>query len=299
MTRALLIRNPVARKALPSRTMHELLGLARSAGWEIDATDTERAGHATELASGAAARGIDVVVVYGGDGTINDAVNGLAGSNTALAVLRGGTANVWAKETRCPRNPVRAMQAILSGERRRVDLGNAGGRYFLLMASAGFDATVVSRVGPRLKRRAGALAYIITGVRAAFGGGGHRVRMSADGVSRDTPLFWLLLSNVRLYGGLAQITPGALVNDGQLDVALMRRGGPLRLLLDGMRVLLKRPSANVWRQRVVSLSIETPGIPVQVDGEPHGVTPLQFDVAPAALDVIVSGGLRSPLWGQV
>ena len=101
---------------------------------------TERAGHATEIARDAAARGVDVIVVNGGDGTINEAINGIAGTATALATLRGGTANVWAGEIGMDRDPVKAMRQIVRGERRRIDLGRADGRCFLLMAGVGFDA---------------------------------------------------------------------------------------------------------------------------------------------------------------
>lgn len=298
MTRALLIRNPVSRKKLTRDKLAAVVAVARDAGWEIAEAATERAGHAMELARTAATGGVDIVIVYGGDGTVNDAVNGLAGSRTALGVLRGGTANVWAKEIRQPKDAVAAMRAIVAGERRRIDLGRAGERYFLLMAGVGMDARIVEQASEKWKRRIGALAYIITGVRVALTAKTQPVMVVVDGHSREMPLYWLLAGNTRSYGGVVNITHRALVDDGLLDIALMRRGGGWRLIVDGVRVFLGRHerSPNVGYLTVHSLSIDTPGLPVQIDGEPFGQTPLALEAAPGALEVIVPAGLVSPLF---
>ncbi len=281
-------------------TLSAVLSVAVGAGWQIETINTDAAGHATEIARDAAARGVDVVVVYGGDGTINEALNGLAGSETALAVLRGGTANVWAKETQCAKDPVASMRAIVGGVRRRVDLGRANGRYFLLMAGLGLDAAIVSRVGARMKRRLGALAYIIAGVPAALRTKPWRVRMIVDGAPTDTLLYFMLLGNTRSYGGVTNITYRAQVDDGLLDLALMRRGGVLRLLLDGIRVLFRRHdrSPNVTYAKVTSVDIETPGVPVQIDGEAFGETPMRFEIVPRAMAVIVPRDLETPLFAR-
>jgi YegS/Rv2252/BmrU family lipid kinase len=294
---ALLIRNPVARHALDDATLARAMDIARVAGWQIETVDTERAGHATPLARDAASRGVDVVIVHGGDGTLNDAVNGLAGTQTGVAVLRGGTANVWAKEARLPKDPVRAMRAIVAGERRRIDLGVANGRYFLLMCGVGLDAAIVARVGSRMKRRLGALAYIVAGVTAVFRTKAWQTDVAIDG-SAERSLYWLLAGNTRSYGGMVNITHRALADDGQLDVALMRRGGVPRIIADGVRVLLRRHdrSPNVRYTRARTLEIAAPGIPIQLDGEACGQTPLRLEVAPLALNVIVPSGLRSPLF---
>lgn len=300
MTRALLIRNPVSRTRISDARLAQVCDIALAAGWEIELRDTDRSGHATQIARDAAARGMDVVVVHGGDGTINEAVNGLVKTSTALAVLRGGTANVWAKETQCAKDPVASMRAIVDGERRRVDVGLAGGRHFLLMAGVGLDARIVRRVNPSWKRRIGAAAYILAGARAAFGSGSTRVRMMMDGGDAESWLYWMLIGNTRNYGGVVDITFRAEVDDGLFDVALMRRGGAWRLLIDGVRVLLKRHdrSSNVLYTRVRSIEITTPGVPVQIDGELHGETPMRFEVVAGALDVIVAQGLTSSLFGR-
>lgn len=296
--RALVIRNPASRRALSEQKLRAVLQAARDAGWRIEAVATDAAGHATELARQAAISGVDVVVVHGGDGTINEAVNGLAGTNTALAVLRGGTANVWAKETQCAKDPVASMRAITSGVRRRVDLGRAGGHYFLLMAGIGLDAAIVPRVSVRLKRRLGAAAYIVGGIATALRTKAWPVELKLDGAPAETSLYWMIAGNTRLYGGVTRITHRAVADDGLLDIALMRRGGVHRLLADAVRLLLRRHdrSPNIRHLRTHELEISTPGIPVQVDGEYIGKTPMRIVCVPLALHVIVPRGLESPLF---
>jgi YegS/Rv2252/BmrU family lipid kinase len=300
VTTALLIRNPVARHALSDERLNQVIDVAVAAGWQIETVATDRSGRATELARAAAERGVDVVIVHGGDGTLNEALNGLAGTATAVAVLRGGTANVWAKETQCAKDPVASMRAITTGVRRCVDLGRAGDRYFLLMAGVGLDAAIVPRVSGRMKRWLGPAAYIIAGIGAAMRFKTRVVRMTIDGEPLETPLHWLLAGNTRSYGGVIKLTDLAVVDDGLLDVALMRRGGAWRLIADGARALFgrHRGSRNVLYRRARTIEIAHAGIPVQVDGEPCGETPLRIDVVPQALDVIVPRGLDSPLFAR-
>ena len=297
--RALAIFNPVARGAPPIERVREAIEALD--GWETELQATEAAGHAIELAREAAARGLDAVVACGGDGTVNEVANGLAGSPTALAVVRGGTANVWAKEARLPRDPAGAVRLLAEGELRTVDLGRAGDRYFLLMAGIGFDATIVRRMSGVLKRRLGAAAYLIQGLRCVLTYRTVRAELSADGDPQSDGLYWLLLGNTRSYAGVLNLTHQARADDGKLDLCLLRRGGLLRLAWLAPWVLLGRHHrrAHVLYQQVTSLEVTTPGLPVQVDGEYLTETPLRFEVAPGALRVVVPRGVRNPLFGGV
>lgn len=131
---------------------------ALSADHEVSVAETARRGHATRLALGAVARGIDAVVVLGGDGTLNEAANGLAGSSTALAALPGGSTNVFARTLGLPDDPIEAtgvlLDALAHGSIRRIGLGSVNGRYFLFHVGIGYDAAVVAEVERRgsLKR---------------------------------------------------------------------------------------------------------------------------------------------------
>lgn len=303
MARCVLINNPVSRHSLTDDRLEAVLRIAREAGWDVTCTATQYRGHATEIARVHADDAADVVLVAGGDGTINEAVNGMMASSrrAALAVLPGGTANVWAKETHMPKRPEAAMRAIITGQPRQVDLGRAGERYFLLMAGVGFDAEIVPRVSTRMKRWLGAAAYIVKGAPAAFRADTPEARYQLDGAVRKSPLFWMLIGNTRSYGGLIDISYRARADDGVLDVCMMYRGGVWRLLADGARLLRKRHdrSPNVDYICCRSVDVFTPGLPVQIDGEYAGKTPLRIDVAPLALTVIVPTGLRTPLLHEV
>lgn len=294
--RALLIVNPAARGAPP-------IGKLRAAaealnGWETSLNETSAAGDATDMAREAARMGIDVVVACGGDGTVNEVANGLAGSETALAAVRGGTANVWAKEIGLPKDPAKAIGLLPNGDRRTVDLGLAGDRYFLLMAGIGFDASIVQRVSSSLKRRLGAIAYAIPAIGRAFGHRAVEADLVVDGEPKPSPLYWLLLGNTRNYGGVLGLTHMARTDDGLLDVCLLQHGGPPRLAWLALWALFKRHQhrAEVVYEKVRSLDVQTPGLPVQIDGEYLGETPMTFSVAPGALHVIVPHGSENPMF---
>jgi len=296
--RCLLIRNPVSRGALSDVRLDATLQIARDAGWHVECAVTERVGHAIEIARGAAARDIDVIIVNGGDGTINEVINGFVGRrDIALAVIPGGTANIWAKEIRVPKDPEAAMREIVGGERRRVDLGRAGDRYFLLMAGIGFDGAIVPDVSASMKRRFGASAYFVKGALDALRLKTCAVNGRIDGVAREGPMYWMLISNTRSYGGLIDIMYRAEADDGLLDVGVMRRGGAWHLLADGARLVFKRHdrSPNVDYIKARTIEIDTPDLPIQIDGEYAGTTPMRFEIVPSALTVIVPAGLQTPL----
>ena len=303
--RALLILNPTARGAPPREWLRE--GIDALDGWEATISQTESAGHAIELARDAAANGLDAVVACGGDGTVNEVANGLAGSQTAMAVVRGGTANVWSKEVKLPRKPADAVRLLSTGERRVVDLGRAvysagadgdSERYFLLMAGIGFDASIVRQASGKLKRRLGAAAYLLQAARSVFSHRAVAVEMLVDGAPMSTSLYWLLAGNTRSYAGIISLTHQASADDGRLDFCLLEQGGLPRIAWLLPWVLLRRhhQRAHVQYRVVESLEVRTAGLPVQVDGDYLTETPIRIDVAPRALQVIVPAELNSPLF---
>ena len=178
----------------------------RQHGWNLERQHTERPGHAHLLAASAAETGVDAVVACGGDGTINEVVNGLAGSNTALAVIPAGTVNIWAREAGIPRDPLAALRLLVEGERRRVDLGRAGERYFLMLASIGTDSYAVQAVGPALKQRLGRYAYVIAGLRDLLRTGGRPMSIDIDGEELAHDVLIAIIGNTRLYGGALRST---------------------------------------------------------------------------------------------
>ncbi len=149
-----------------------------------------------------------------------------------------------------------------------------------------------------LKRRVGAAAYLFAGLSQALTHRTVQAEIEADGERIEEGLYWLLLGNTRSYAGVLNITHQAEADDGRLDFCLLQRGGLLRLAWLTPWVLLGRHHrrAHVVYRKLASLEVRTPGLPVQIDGEYLAETPLRFEVAAAALRVIVPSGLRSPLF---
>ena len=178
MSKVLLLLNPTASSVTPRARV--VIQAAFSAEGDVTVAETSRRGHATRLAQGAAANGTDVVVVLGGDGTLNEAANGLAGSATALAALPGGSTNVFARTIGLPNDPIEAtgalIEAMRAGHRTRVGLGVANGRYFTFHVGAGFDAAVVEQVEQRgsWKRYAGNPLFVYAAFRTWFGKYDHK-----------------------------------------------------------------------------------------------------------------------------
>jgi len=291
---ALIIINPVSPNLPSRRHLREAAAWLKAQDWHADWEFTRWAGEATQIAARAASEGRDLVVVCGGDGTISEAVNGLAGSQTPLAVIPAGTANVWAKEVGLPRRPVDALWVALYGHARRMDLGRAGAgqdkRYFFLMAGVGLDGQIAASLPLEVKRYLGASAYAVTAVRESLRFRGQPVRLLLDGDPYDTHLMMMVVGNTRSYGGVAQVTAGAYADDGLLDVCLFPGEGPLDIIAHTLTVLAKahlRASSVLYRRvRRVELPEESV-LPVQLDGDFCPAYPTVFEAVPAALTVML------------
>jgi diacylglycerol kinase (ATP) len=155
---AVIIANPTSGNIgfpLPNRHFDETLAFLRKQGWKAEIWYTQTAGDGEKLARKAVKQQVNLVIAAGGDGTINEIIQGLAGSETALGILPSGTVNVWARELGIPLDDTGACNVLVHGQTRRIDLGCVNGRYFLLMAGIGFDGEVTQAVeGKPLKRLA-------------------------------------------------------------------------------------------------------------------------------------------------
>jgi YegS/Rv2252/BmrU family lipid kinase len=247
---------------------------------------------AQDAARDAAARGDSHLFVIGGDGTLRDAAAGLAGSATALAAVPGGTVNIWCLETGIPRSLRAAIDAHLSGQVVPVDLGRVAGQPFLLMASLGWDAAVVRSVSPRIKARLHDYAYVLSGALRLPQLRPRHITWRSGLARFDHDFILMVLSNTRVYGGRVQPRPGATACDGLLDLVVYCPKSPIA----GLR-LLRRTFARTLdddldaiTDRVSEVTIETPGIPVQVDGDYLCETPVTITVDPGALLVSVPAG---------
>ncbi|MDW7992091.1 MAG: diacylglycerol kinase family lipid kinase [Anaerolineae bacterium] len=284
-------------------------GTGACLGWSLDIEVTRCAGDATHLAWQAARAGMDAVWIAGGDGTLNEAVNGLVGTQTALGVLPVGTGNVWARQLHLPvytlTHPFRLREAAIAqaqGRVRVVDVGRLNDRYFLLWAGMGFDAQITAQIEPRPKRvkRLGVLPYVVAGLTLAREFSGVRTHLVLDGRPLRRRALLVVVSNVQMYS-IFQLTPQARMDDGLLDVFLFRGlGGFFYMLRMAGRLFagrhLEDPRVIQRRAREITVWTERP-MAVQADGEPLGTTPVSVRVVPRSLRVLVPPQAPSNLFG--
>jgi YegS/Rv2252/BmrU family lipid kinase len=278
--------------------VERLVAVAAELGWRIEVVETLARGDATRLAADAARSGQRIVLVAGGDGTINEVIQGLAGTQTALGAIPLGTMNVWVRELGLPLDPAETIRELLLGQVRRVDLGRANGRYFLLMAGLGFDAHAMHVVEGPVKRRFGPLAVLAAGALAALRMRGSRLRVRADGRAFTTDAVLVTIGNTRLWAGAVQITHRATAADGLLDVCIF----PGRSLLTRLRHILlvfvgrhaDDPEVSYFQAREL-LVMARPALPLQIDGEPFESTPARVEIVPGALRVLVGAGTAPAL----
>jgi YegS/Rv2252/BmrU family lipid kinase len=287
-----VIFNPVACGERARWRLHRLRGLAGGATF----LPTLEAGHATELAEQAARDGFATVVAAGGDGTINEVVNGLmrvpAETRPRLGIAPMGTANVYARELGLPLSLNAAWHVIAAGCERRVDVGvarTADGeqRCFAAVAGAGFDAIAIASLDLRLKKRFNWLAYVISGFRTVARGL-PRVTVAADG--RHCEGCFVFIGNGRFYGGTYHMFPEARLDDGMLDVCIFEGGRVLDVLRYLPRVLAASHSklADVHYFRARRIRVESPQpAPTELDGELWKDCPVEFSVESEALRVLV------------
>lgn len=302
--RALVIVNPHATTVSPRVRAVVLAALASR--FEVDAVDTERPGHATELARAALAGGHDLVVPFGGDGTVSEVATGLAGSDIPLSPLPGGATNVFARILGVPRDVLEATTHLLdlaAAPARRVDLGTVNGRHFVFASGAGLDASVVGSVDsrPALKRRlrqwyfaGSALAtygrrYLVDPPLVSVETEGGRVEGVTAIVQNADPFTYFGSRPIHLsrHAGL---------ESGGLALAVLRESSATHVLTLLPRLLSGRPEAvaghsgveilpSVSRARVTSLDGRP--FPVEADGDYLGdVLEAVYEVAPRALAVL-------------
>jgi YegS/Rv2252/BmrU family lipid kinase len=298
MHRALIVYNPASRNAPPWTRLQDAARAMSPEGWEVSVTATQAPSHGTDLARAAAADGVDVVFSCGGDGTINEVLNGIKGSHSALGVLRGGMGDVFGKEAGISREPEKALRVLVEGARHRIDLGRANERYFLLMAGVGFDAEIVKAVPSRPKRLLGSTSYALWAMARLPGYRSRRVDLTIDGEATQADVYWLLLGNTRSYGGILNIAGSAVADDGLLDTYIFEARSPRDVAATAARLVIGKHQSrqNVTFRRTASLDVTTPGLGLQLDGEYCGETPVRFSVEPLALEVLLPRGKADRLF---
>ena len=308
--RMLIVVNPYATTV--SDRLKNLVVYALQGRYEVEAVTTEAKDHATEIGRQARDGSFDVIVVFGGDGTLNEVANGLAGSDIPLSVLPGGSTNVVARTLGIPNEVVDATEHLLSladdFRPRRIDLGRIGERRFIFSCGVGIDATVVRRVDahPRLKAKAGPYYYTwaaISGFYRQYLRNPVRMRVTADG--RESEGITVLCQNSDPFTYFSRqpvrVCRDVAIDDGTLSLAVLRRAAQRDAPTLVARMLSGRLTATDHRQishfddltsaRIESVSPAPDGsrrpFPIQVDGdyigEQHAV---ELGIDPGALTVV-------------
>ena len=304
---AMLVLNPTAGQLWLNRQIEEVIQYLQQHGWRVDLRTTEKRGDAISFTREAIDKRCDIVIAAGGDGTINEVINGgLVGSDVMLGVLPIGTTNVLALEVGIPvSNPLHlrpildSARVLVEGRVQRIDVGRAKDRYFLLVSGIGWDAEAGTYVRREAKRWLGPLAYLPAGVMAAKTFAGARVWVEMDGEHFRDRAVLITVNNTRLYAGVIQMAPRACLDDGLLDVCIFRGHNVTQAFFRYTLSVLSRrhiydPRIRYHQARHIMVRAAR-AIPVHVDDEPLGTTPVEFTVAARSLRVILPRDIPNDL----
>jgi YegS/Rv2252/BmrU family lipid kinase len=302
---ALLIYNPACGRRRHTRfaEIEEATRILKTDGIAAELAPTSCRGAATDIARQAAARNADLVIVCGGDGTINEAINGLAGSRVPMAILPAGTANILAKELGIPWDISAAARLIRRGTARRIALGSVmnstpqgevdpsqGCRYFLSVAGAGPDGAIVHAVDLGFKDKTGIIAYWAAGARQLVQYRFPEMAIASREEQHSATL--IVVGRTVNYGGPFKITTGANLFVDEFEIVAFDTHSRWRYLSALPAVWMGRLRSvrgiHAWKTRELTCS-STNGstIYAQVDGEPIGTLPLHFRIVPDALTLVV------------
>ena len=232
--------------------------------------------------------GCEALIVAGGDGSVNEAINGIVGKGIPLGILPFGGSNVLARELRIPLDPEEAAKVIVRRNLRRIDLGKVQDRYFSMMASCGYDAYAISRTNLKIKKWFSRYAYIIAGIKDFMGYRPTEITLVLDNgkvIDRGT---LVVVSNTHFYGGTHEVTPFAEVDDGFLDICIYQGKYQIQLVHFALNVLskkhLKLKNVHYYRIRKVYMTAEKLTY-VQIDGDLFGALPVTVEIVPETLEV--------------
>jgi len=292
-----LIINPLAGEGKVKKAVRQIRkSLHRYAPHlKVDIFFSRKMGDLSVTAKESVDEGYEIVIAAGGDGAINEVVQGLANTPIVLGIIPLGTANVFAEEIEIPKDIDQACKILASGEVRRVDLGKAGEHYFLWMASMGTDAQLAKDLTSEVRERLGVFAYFWFAVNRLNKIKFSQIKFNLEGREIKERAFITVIGNAASYDGDLKIRSLESIDDGYLDVCLYTKPTVLGVIRGILRFLGKRytyyKDVKYWgvkHYRVKKVLIESePPIWVQTDGEVIGETPVEFTIVPQALSVIL------------
>lgn len=271
--------------------LRDVLALLEAGGCTYEVKEIAAAGDAARFVAEASPETVDAIAIAGGDGTINDAINGIHADTPPLGLIPLGTANVLAHEIGLETDPAAIAAALIRGDRLAVVPGQVNGRRFMMMASVGFDAHVVRGVRGDIKRRIGKIVYALSALRQLVRYPCPHLAATIDGVPVTAAT--LVISRGRLYGGRFVMAPDADLATPEFHVSIFRRKG--RLAMAGYSVALPLGLLTRWKLigHVTARTIEVadrPGDPVQADGDVTACLPVRIGLADHPIQLIVPPG---------
>ena len=308
--KTLLIYNPTAGPWDMTRSLQRLAAHLEKAGWRVDLVQTQQPGDATQLSRQGVAAAVDLVLVAGGDGTINEAANGLVGSSSALGIVPVGTGNILAHQLRMPILSVVAPlyvkdvgDALLKSRIQRVDAGVVNERFFVAWAGLGLDAEIAAQMEPRPRyaKRLRTIPYVIAAFSIASAFRGVRSTVRVEGRTFRTRTLMAVASNIQLYASFFNIAPSPRMDDGLLDIFIFKGLGfsyTLRHLVQfyGARHLHDPKVVHALARNV---QVDTvPEVAIHLDGDPFGSTPARISLQPAALRLVVPASAPASLFSK-
>jgi YegS/Rv2252/BmrU family lipid kinase len=301
--KACLVINPRSGQNVANITA--VLAVLAAANWRTDIEIKEYGGQAIQLAEKAAEKGYELIIAYGGDGTLSQVVNGVMntkGQHSMVGLIPGGTANVWAGEISVPADPVKAALTLISSECRLVDIGHIeveslsfpakeqngtqkvkhkgkakakAKHHFLLMSGMGIDAAIMGHVSKPLKYRLGTVAVGLSAAKELPAQHPFSIEIRANDSGHEDEVLWkgealqVVIGNTRRYADIVEMTPDAYIDDGILDICIFNSGDPLTTMQQAASLLLRRKPDRMTAKYIhgAHFSITIPvSVALQLDG---------------------------------
>lgn len=290
MKKYAVIMNPAAGRGKGKKLQNSIVELLHEELGDIEVFQTEYPNHAQELARQLKDKN-SMIIAVGGDGTINEVVNGMVRGKAALAVIPTGSGNDFTKMLNLPKDISAVIQTIKAGKRKKIDIGKVGDRYFPNGIGIGFDVWVV-RESMKVSRLRGFLIYLYSVIKTVFLYKNQTITFTTDEESTLRDIFLIAIGNGKAMGGGFFLTPQAEVDDGQLDICIIRALSKREVLLNLPKAIhgkhTELEQVEMLRKNKVTIHSDE-GIAVHADGELLGMEfkELEISLIPAALEVVV------------
>lgn len=284
-----IIYNPTAGAGRSAKVMQTVQQLLTEKNVPFTVFETQYKEHAVSLAKNAVGRGYAGIISVGGDGTLLEIASAIHGTEETLGIIPAGTGNDFRVAVGVPRDPAEALEIILAGRRRRVDIGMLGdNHYFLNVAGTGFDVEVIKNTEKVRRRFTGGLAYFLGICLSVFGYKSVNIDLTIDGKTYRRSILLIAIANGRCYAGGLKVAPHADVVDGLFNIVLINRIANWRILFELPKMkkgqIDRIPGCEQFVCSELYIDADRP-LRFNLDGEVYGVTPIRIGALPQALNV--------------